>query len=97
MQNKLIDDSDKVSLLTHNISTTSEVETLNKVRTYISLNSSYQTFLSGKVEAQEVEVDEIMPPMKISYYEAIKLQKQAKENQIPEDIPVLKRLNTSIQ
>ena len=96
MQNKLIEDSEKTSLLTHNISTAAEVETLTKVRTYISLNSSYQTFLTGKVQQPEIEVDEPMQPLKISYCEAIKLQKQAKENQIPEDIPVLKRLNTSI-
>jgi hypothetical protein len=34
---------------------------------------------------------------KISYAKALRLQQQARASQIPEDIPVLKRLNQSIQ
>ena len=34
---------------------------------------------------------------KISYQKAMKLQRQARESQIPEDIPVLKRLNQSVE
>jgi hypothetical protein len=33
---------------------------------------------------------------KISYQKALKLQKQARESQIPDDIPVLRRLNQSV-
>lgn len=33
---------------------------------------------------------------KLSYAKALRLQRQARESQIPEDIPVLRRLNQSV-
>ena len=45
----------------------------------------------------EIDTEVPVKPKKISYQKALKLYRQARENQIPDDVPVLKRLNQSIQ
>lgn len=40
--------------------------------------------------------EEARGPVKISYAKALRLQQQARAQQIPEDIPVLKRLTQSV-
>lgn len=50
----------------------------------------------AKIEATSVVSDRPVKP-KISYQKAMELQRQARDQQIPDDIPVLKRLNQSVQ
>jgi hypothetical protein len=78
------------------ISPALELDVLQKVRSYISLNEDYQTFIQSQskpIECQEVDAALFN---KLSYAKALRLQRQARESQIPEDIPVLRRLNSSV-
>jgi hypothetical protein len=68
------------------------------VRTYISLNEDYQVFITNSTTATQRgdnnnEGMEVDWKKKITYQKALKLQRQARESQIPDDIPVLRRLN----
>ena len=62
------------------------------MRTYISLNEDYQVFITSQFEGAELPYES----HRISYQKALKLQSQARESQIPDDIPVLRKLNQSI-
>ena len=76
-----------------------ELDILQKVRSYVSLNEDYQVFITNQRSFEGAEIPstpENASSGKITYQKALKLQSQARESQIPDDIPVLRKLNQSI-